>query len=55
MPVIHKQLAAGRWFSLTLAEQLGNIGSDVDRAIRAAETGDPDRKERALARAARAA
>lgn len=30
----HPQLAAGRWFSLSLAEQLGNIGSEVERAIR---------------------
>ena len=32
MPVQHKHLAAGRWFELTLAEQLGNIGSEVHRA-----------------------
>lgn len=31
---IHKELAAGRWFELSLAEQLGNIGSEVSRAIR---------------------
>lgn len=29
---IHKELAAGRWFELSLAEQLGNIGSEVSRA-----------------------
>jgi hypothetical protein len=29
---IHKDLAAGRWYELTLAEQLGNIGSEVSRA-----------------------
>jgi hypothetical protein len=28
----HEQLARGRWFSLTLSEQLGNIGSEVGRA-----------------------
>lgn len=27
----HKELAAGRWFTLSLAEQLGNIGSEVGR------------------------
>jgi hypothetical protein len=32
--MIHKELAAGRWFELTLAEQLGNIGSEISRAIR---------------------
>ncbi len=30
---IHKSLAAGRWFELTLAEQMGNIGSEVHRSI----------------------
>ncbi len=30
----HKELAAGRWFSFSLAEQLGNIGSEVLRASR---------------------
>ena len=29
---IHKNLAAGRWFELSLAEQLGNIGSEYYRA-----------------------
>ena len=27
----HKELASGRWFELSLAEQLGNIGSEVSR------------------------
>ncbi len=31
---IHDQLAAGRWQSLSLMEQLGNVGSDVARAAR---------------------
>ena len=35
--VLHANLAAGRWHTLTLADQLGNIGSDVGRAIRAKE------------------
>lgn len=30
--VYHKALAAGAWQKLTLAEQLGNIGSEVHRA-----------------------
>ncbi|MDR0291279.1 MAG: hypothetical protein LBI01_00545 [Elusimicrobium sp.] len=29
---IHKSLAGGRWETLTLAEQMGNIGSEVSRA-----------------------
>lgn len=30
----HKELAAGRWYELSLTEQLGNIGSEVLRASR---------------------
>lgn len=30
----HKELAAGRWFQLSLMEQLGNIGSEVGRAAK---------------------
>lgn len=30
----HKNLAAGRWQELTLAEQLGNVGSEVSRALK---------------------
>jgi hypothetical protein len=32
--MIHKELAAGRWFELSLMDQLGNIGSEVSRAIK---------------------
>ncbi len=32
--IFHKELASGRWQSFSLAEQLGNIGSEVSRAIR---------------------
>jgi hypothetical protein len=47
----HEGLAAGRWQTLTLAEQLGNIGSEVGRAIRARERDDAQRFEGAFARA----
>ncbi|MBI2459346.1 MAG: hypothetical protein HYV53_02205 [Parcubacteria group bacterium] len=30
----HKNLAAGRWAELSLAEQMANIGSEVERAIK---------------------
>ena len=33
MKVIHKELAKGKWFQLSLCEQLGNIGSEVNRAL----------------------
>ncbi|MBI4500605.1 MAG: SLBB domain-containing protein [Gemmatimonadetes bacterium] len=42
---------AGRWNSMSLAEQLANVGSEVDRAIRAWETQRSGRFEGALARA----
>jgi hypothetical protein len=32
--VQHRDLAAGRWWTLTLAEQLGNVGSEISRAAR---------------------
>jgi len=32
--IYHKEAASGRWYSLTLAEQMGHIGSEVSRAAR---------------------
>lgn len=32
--IFHKELAAGKWFELSLMEQLANIGSEVSRASR---------------------
>ena len=32
--VFHKELAAGKWFKLSLMEQLANVGSEVGRASR---------------------
>ncbi len=34
MSVIHRSLTEGRWFTLTLMEQLGNIGSEIGRSAR---------------------
>ncbi|MEK7516895.1 MAG: hypothetical protein AAB562_04860 [Patescibacteria group bacterium] len=34
MPFQHQELAAGRWQELSLAEQMGNIGSEISRALR---------------------
>jgi len=47
----HAALAAGRWNTFTLAEQLANVGSEVDRAVAAWAAQRSDRFERALARA----
>jgi hypothetical protein len=50
-PPIHGSLAEGRWHTLSLLEQLGNVGSEVDRALRSRATGRTSRFERALDRA----
>lgn len=51
MAAIHATLAAGRWRELTLAERLGNIGSELARARAAEERGDKERRNRSLERA----
>ena len=33
MTAMHRELAAGRWFELSLVEQMANIGSEVERTI----------------------
>jgi hypothetical protein len=48
---LHSSLSAGRWHTLPLNEQLGNVGSDVGRAIRAKARGDDLRLQGALERA----
>ena len=30
----HKEMAAGRWWTLSIFEQLGNIGSEISRALK---------------------
>lgn len=50
MMTYHPTLAAGRWYKLTIAEQLGNVGSEYERALRAKTTGDQARFEHAFAR-----
>jgi hypothetical protein len=49
-PAIHKELAGGRWFTFSISEQLGNVGSEFERAARAFEQGDRDRFEKAFER-----
>ncbi len=46
----HKTLAEGRWFTFTLANQLGNIGSEVERAIDWKKEGDNEQSIKALYR-----
>ena len=47
----HQDLAAGRWNTLTLVEQLGNIGSEVERALRWQDKGNREYAIRAMDRA----
>lgn len=49
-PPGHVDLAAGRWKALSLVEQLANIGSEVDRAIKAHEAGRAERRDAAVNR-----
>ena len=48
---LHPDLTPDRWGTLTLAEQLGNAGADVGRAIRAREGGNEPRMASSLDRA----
>lgn len=46
----HQDLASGRWHTFSIAEQLGNVGSEVERAIKWGEKGDKEHREQALCR-----
>lgn len=46
----HQQLAEGRWFHMLLAEQMGNIGSEVGRAINWKNKNQPAYYEKAFTR-----
>jgi hypothetical protein len=50
MTTYHPDLASGRWFTFSLANQLGNVGSEYERALRCKERGDEVRFEHAFAR-----
>lgn len=51
MNIYHPELASGRWQKLTFAEQMANIGSEVERAIRWREKNNPDYSRLAFERA----
>jgi hypothetical protein len=51
MTAWHRELAAGRWVELSLAEQLGNVGSEVSRALNWKQRGDAEHCARAVERA----
>lgn len=48
--VQHKNLARGRWQSMSLAEQLGNVGSEYSRARNWKEKGNVELFDKAFAR-----
>lgn len=47
----HRELAEGRWNTMSLVEQLGNVGSEVERVLRWKEKGNEDYAMRAMDRA----
>lgn len=47
----HKNLAEGKWKKLSFSEQMGNIGSEVGRALSWQKRNSPEHKEKALERA----
>ena len=47
---VHKDQSAGRWFTLSLVEQLANVGSEAERAISWRDRGNVQQSERAFDR-----
>jgi hypothetical protein len=47
----HQQLASGRWIEIPFFEQMANIGSEVERAIRWKEKGNKEYSQMAFERA----
>ncbi len=51
MNVQHKDLAAGKWNSLSFFEQMANVGSEVERAMKWREKGNSQYSQMAFERA----
>ena len=51
MTAQHRELAAGRWRTLSFLEQMANIGSEVSRCFAWQRKGKPDYSTRAFHRA----
>ena len=47
----HPELADGRWTEMSFPLQMGNIGSEISRAIKSKARGNKERMEHAAARA----
>ena len=50
MGLIHSSLEGGRWFTMSAAEQMANVGSEYERALRWKERGNLPYFEQALDR-----
>ncbi len=48
---MHQSLANGKWQQMSLMQQLGNIGSEVERALRAKKKNDNEAMQSAFYRA----
>jgi len=47
----HKELAAGRWESMSFCEQMANVGSEVERTLKWKEKNNLEYSQKALERA----
>lgn len=47
----HESLANGRWAEMSFAEQMGNVGSEISRAIHWQSKNKPERMEQCVYRA----
>jgi len=50
MPILHRKQAQDKWFTLTLAQQLGNIGSEYERALSWKQKNQPEHFQNAFDR-----
>jgi hypothetical protein len=50
MDLIHSSLSNGRWFTMSIAEQMANVGSEYERALRWKERGNAPYFEKAMDR-----
>ena len=51
MNIQHQKLASGSWGKMSLAEQLANVGSEVERTISWKEKGNEEYSKKAFERA----
>lgn len=49
--IIHTHLSSGRWFALSLIEQLANVGTDIERTIQWKKKGNFEYSRNAFERA----